>query len=203
MSSRFREERGQIMNSETLKTILKSHQKWSQGDPQGNRADLKGADLKGAKLREAYLEGAYLKGANLKGAYLKGANLEGADLEGADLREAYLWEAYLRRANLKGANLKGANLEGADLEGADLKGANLNWNSHCLLSHILWESADGNLQREMLASFVGRKTSWCWNEWRKFQHPEKKWAIGVLTKLKRENEVTPIDILKDDWNTQG
>ena len=80
-----------------LKKILEKHQKWLEGKPDGERANLGGANLEDANLR----------GANLEDANLGGANLEDADLRGADLG--------------------GANLEDADLRGADLRDANLDF----------------------------------------------------------------------------
>ena len=76
-----------------LKDVLVKHQKWLNGYPDGERA-------------------------NLSGAYLSGANLYGADLSGADLSGAKLIRANLSEANLSEANLSGANLSGADLSGA-------------------------------------------------------------------------------------
>jgi uncharacterized protein YjbI with pentapeptide repeats len=86
-----------------LQEVLRLHELWLQDDPEGVRADLRGADLPGADLSWA----------NLREADLGGANLRGADLRWADLREA----------NLPGADLREANLGGADLSGADLSGA--------------------------------------------------------------------------------
>ena len=84
------------MNADRLKEILDKHQKWLNGEPDGERANLYGANLYGA---------------NLYCADLRGADLNGADLNGADLR----W------ANLYGANLYGADLRGADLNGAKIE----------------------------------------------------------------------------------
>lgn len=56
-----------------LKIVLEKHALWLKLDPNGVRADLRGADLRGA---------------NLCGANLYGANLRGADLYEADLYEA-------------------------------------------------------------------------------------------------------------------
>ena len=140
------------MTKKELEAILKKHDDWLFGKPDGvranlRRADLIGADLFGANLRGASLCGANLSGANLCGANLSGAdlrgaslcganlsgaNLCGADLRGADLRGADLSRADLSRADLSGASLCGANLSGANLRGADLRGAkNVNkvyWN---------------------------------------------------------------------------
>ena len=96
-----------------LDSILNEHKMWLRNDPEGERADLRGADLTGAYFREADLKGADLRGANLTGADLIRADLRGADLRGADLIGA----------DLGGADLTGVNLYGADLRGADLTGA--------------------------------------------------------------------------------
>lgn len=66
------------MEKEKLDEILSLHKKWLSGDPDGVRADLRGADLRGADLRRANLSGADLRVANLSGADLSGANLSGA-----------------------------------------------------------------------------------------------------------------------------
>ena len=71
------------MEKEELKTILNNHIKWLNGNPEGARADLRGADLWGADLRGANLCNADLRGANLCNADLRGADLRGADLRGA------------------------------------------------------------------------------------------------------------------------
>ena len=96
-----------------LQDVLKKHNMWLNGDPRGQRANLRDADLCGANLR----------GADLRGADLCDADLCGADLCDADLCGANLRGANLRGANLRGADLRGANLRGADLRGADLRGA--------------------------------------------------------------------------------
>ena len=87
-------------NTINIREILSKHKLWINGDPNGSRANLRGADLSGADLR--------------------GADLSGADLSGADLSRADLIGADLSRANLSGADLRGADLRGADLRGADL-----------------------------------------------------------------------------------
>ena len=123
-----------------VKEILDLHKKWLDNNPDGVRADLRGAYLSGADLSWANLGGANLSRANLSGADLRWANLGGAnlrladlrganlrlaDLRGADLRGADLRWADLRWANLGGADLRWANLGGANLRGANLSGANL------------------------------------------------------------------------------
>jgi len=98
-----------------MRDILEKHARWSRGESDGERADLRGADLRGADLRSADLSDA-----NLRGADLRGADLSSADLSGADLSDANLRGADLRSADLSDANLSDANLRGADLRSADL-----------------------------------------------------------------------------------
>ncbi|MBQ3299699.1 MAG: pentapeptide repeat-containing protein [Ruminococcus sp.] len=80
----------EIMTKEELSLILDKHKKWLNGDPDGERAGLRGADLSGADLRGADLSRADLSGADLSRAHLRGADLYGADLSGADLSGADL-----------------------------------------------------------------------------------------------------------------
>ena len=71
------------MERDQLQRILELHQKWLDNNPDGVRANLRGADLRGADLH-----GANLRGADLRWADLREADLRWADLSGADLREA-------------------------------------------------------------------------------------------------------------------
>ena len=61
------------ISNDDLKEILRKHALWLDFDPDGERADLRGANLRGA---------------DLKGVNLKGVNLYKADLSEADLSEA-------------------------------------------------------------------------------------------------------------------
>ena len=144
-----------------INSILNKHKMWLLNDPEGERANLRGADLYGANLMLAYLMEANLmeanliranlreadireanlykadlmeadlRGASLSGADLRGANLGGANLVLADLRCANLREANLYKADLSGADLGGAKLGGAVLYEADLGGAKLDWPLVC------------------------------------------------------------------------
>ena len=83
------------ISNNDLKGILRKHALWLNNDPEGERADLRGADLRWADLR-----GADLRGADLRGADLYRADLYRADLRWADLYKADLWGADLRRAKI-------------------------------------------------------------------------------------------------------
>ena len=83
-----------------------------------------------------------------------------------------------------------ADLQGADLQEAYLRGAKISWSSHALLSEILWRAADTEA-RQMLASFVGRMTDWCWDQWAKWEHPEREWAIAELRKWVQDGDGAP------------
>ena len=113
------------MEQEELNKILEEHKKWIDNEPNGKRADLRGANLCDANLRSANLCNADLCDADLRDANLRSANLCDADLCNANLRNADLCNTDLRSVNLCNANLYSANLCDADLRGADLRGANL------------------------------------------------------------------------------
>lgn len=133
------------MDQTTLNEILRKHELWLEGDPKGDRVNLKDAHLEGANLRNANLEcanlyGAHLKGANLiyanlRHAYLVGAHLENADLECVNLEGVDLEDADLRKADLSYSNLKEAYLQGTHLEGANLDSVNLK-NAHLEGTHL-------------------------------------------------------------------
>lgn len=128
------------MDQEFLEKVLEAHEKWAQGSPNGEWADLSredlyeacmqafdlrfidlnGADLRDAKLSGSNLSNAQMRNADLRGASISDANLTNANLNGADLRNAYLV-----RSNLTGATLIGVDLTGADLRFANLTKANL------------------------------------------------------------------------------
>ena len=73
------------MSGTTTAEALALHRLWLNGDPGGERANLRCANLRGADLYGADLYDANLRGANLRGANLRCANLRCADLYGADL----------------------------------------------------------------------------------------------------------------------
>lgn len=50
-----------------------------------------------------------------------------------------------------------ANLRWVDLSGANLSEIKINWQSHTLLSELLWQAATTQAQ-EQLAAWIGRKT---------------------------------------------
>ncbi len=132
-----------------------------------------------------------LRDANLRDTYLRGANLRGANLRGADLRGADLRDAYLSGANLRRADLRDADLRDAYLSGANLRGANLNWQSHALLSEILWQAAN-TIEQEMWAAFAGRKTLFCWKDFASVV-PDSllQWGKDALRPFIKDDTVLP------------
>lgn len=91
------------IDKDELKTILKKHMMWLNGENGGERADLSGSDLRGSDL-----SGSDLSGSNLRWSDLSGSNLRGSDLRGSDLR---------------GSDLSGSDLRWSDLSGSDLRGS--------------------------------------------------------------------------------
>ena len=103
------------------------------------------------------------------------ANLEGANLRGA---------------NLEGAYLRGAYLEGAYLGGAYLEGAKINWQSHWLLSEILFRAAGKNIQRRMIAGLIRISTDWCWEKFLTIDIDVelRLWALKALEPYAADSE---------------
>jgi hypothetical protein len=120
------------MDANKLKEILDKHEKWLNGEPDGERAWLSGANLSnanllGANLCQADLSYADLRNANLQEANLSRANLHNATLYCANLIKARLDYAFLANANLSFADLLFAKLYNADLHKANLFNADLRY----------------------------------------------------------------------------
>ena len=118
------------MYSVELKAILDLHAKWLNGEPDGEKADVRWADLRLANLSWANLHGADLTGANLRSANLRWTDRSEACLCDADFGGADIYRTNLIKADLNGANLRFADMYGSDLNYAclsfaDLRSANL------------------------------------------------------------------------------
>lgn len=61
------------MTRDELKKIIELHQKWQNGDPDGEYADLSDCDLSDCVLRDCDLTGAELIGGNLSGCVMSDA----------------------------------------------------------------------------------------------------------------------------------
>lgn len=189
------------LTQEELNQILAKHQLWLDGKQDGEYADLgfanlcsinlENANLSAACLRNAEFYQAQMKNVNLSGAFLYSARLVDANLEKANLRNTNFESANLKRANLRYANLTHSYLEGATLRDAFLEGIIVNWNSHCLISEILWRASGDNLNRQILAALIGRKLDWCWSDWLALDLLEKEWAITELRKWVKEGDDAP------------
>ena len=167
-------------------------------------ADLRNTNLLGAVLTRARLGGANLCSSDLSYSHLEGAELSGADLSHTDLHQSFMGGADLTEADLSCANFTNACTSKANLSNTDLTGIRGIWQDHNLLSEILWRAAD-TVERQMLASFVGRKTNWCWTEWTEWKHPEKDWAFAQLAKWVHyddtENDI-PIMVWEARWEAR-
>ena len=127
------------------------------------------------------------------------AVLRGSDLSGSDLSWSNLRGSDLRGSNLRGSDLSGSDLSWSDLRGSDLSWSNLSWSDHTLLSEILWRNAGEDLQRQMLAAWVGRKTGWCWSQFIAHPHPKREWALDTLADWVRDGDDSP-QVIRDRAN---
>ena len=88
------------MTQKELQDRVDLHQKWLNGEEDGERliltnydlseADLRGANLQSANFHMSNLRRAWLRNADLRDAVFTHANLHGSSLCGADLRRATL-----------------------------------------------------------------------------------------------------------------
>lgn len=183
------------MDEGTRRTI-DEHARWLDREPGGARAELAGAKLAGLRLG-----GARLDEADLRDADLRRVDLSGASLVRAQLRFACLRGADLRGAKLRGADLQGADLSGADLSGADLRHARLTrailddvrmaWFDPTLLAERLYRAAGEDLDRQMLASYVGRHVDWCWENLRHLSGRHRRWILGTYAAWLRPGDEAP------------
>lgn len=173
------------MNAELQRVVL-AHADWVARRPGGERAVLRGAVLIGAELGGASLQQADLKRAVLAGATLRTAQLEHACLRWAVLRDADLSSADLSNADLSNADLRGADLSGASfrhcqLHNTLLDGARMSWFDPTLLAERLFRAAGGDLEKQMLASYVGRHVHWCWEHLRHLPASYRGWILETYT----------------------
>jgi hypothetical protein len=173
------------MNAE-LQRVLSAHADWVARRPAGERAILReavlgGADLRGAHLQHADLKQAALSEATLRDAQLEHACLRWAVLRGADLTGADLTGADLTGADLRGADLTGANLRYCQLHNALLDGVRMSWFDPTLLAERLFRAASGDLDKQMLASYVGRHVHWCWEHLRHLPAGYRGWILETYT----------------------
>ena len=147
------------IDKDELKTILKKHMMWLNGEDGGERADLSYTNLRHANLSYADLNRAILNYADLSYANLNHASLNCADINYADLNHADLSYTGLSYTDLNCTDLSYTNLKKAVMDGADIRDANMNGAKHtdsaknlfCPLScpevgkYIGFKKADGKI----------------------------------------------------------
>ena len=74
------------IDKDELKTILKKHMMWLNGEDGGERADMRGADMSGVDMRGANMRGADMRWADMRWANMSGADMRWADMRWADMR---------------------------------------------------------------------------------------------------------------------
>jgi pentapeptide repeat protein len=180
-----------------LESVLDAHARWCARREGGARADLRQRrmrklDLSGRVLAEAVLRDADLTGAVLCDTDLTAADLRFASLREADLRGANLSRAQLDFASLDGADLGGARFRGATLRNASLENVRMSWFDHTLLAEQLERAAAGDLELRMVAAFVGRTASRCWDDYRELEPRHRRWMLQVLGPLQRDGDDAPV-----------
>ena len=161
------------IDKDELKTILKKHMMWLNGEDGGKRADLSYTNLRYANLSYADLNRAILNYADLSYADLNHASLNCADINYADLNHADLSYTGLSYTDLNCTNLSYTNLKEAVMDGADIRDANMNGvkyinsakNLFCPLScpeigeYIGFKKADGKIVKLKIPADAKRSSS--------------------------------------------
>lgn len=184
------------INKENLELILKKHGMWVKREVGGERASLCQYILRGLDLREYTLAKAIIHDSDLSDTILTGVSLRGADisfssLRNADLRNADLNMADLQFAILDGADMSGANLSGALLSVTSFEGVRMSWFDHELISERLWRAAGDDLELRMVAAFIGRTKSRCWDDYRELSQIHRRWILKNFALWVREGDNVP------------
>ena len=119
--------------------------KYSRGETDFRKSDLRQASLMGVTLKEVNLNGSNCRKVNFNSSNLSNSsfiqvNLTCADFSKAILAKVNFTKAFLIQANLKDAHLEGVNFTKAILKEADLTGAYLfkaNFSDACLEKSLL------------------------------------------------------------------
>lgn len=175
------------------------HARWVAHEPLGERADLRqwrlsGADLAGRDLTEAVMRDADLSNATLVNTKLVRADLRFSLLCGADLRGADLSGALLDFSSLAGATLTVANFQGASLKNTNLDDVRMSWFDHTLVAERLFRAAGGNLERQMVAAFVGHTVGRCWKDYSDLPLRHRLWVLRQLRSWVRDGDEAPAQL---------
>lgn len=176
---------------------FRAHERWVAHDPLGIRADLRqrsfrGADLTGCVLDEAVLRDTDFSDACLVGGSFVRADLRFALLRNSDLRDANFAGARLDFASLAGARLTGARFDGASFRKTTLDGVSMSWFDHTLLSEVLWRAAGGDIEKQLVAAFIGRRSNFCWDEFACIPPKRRRWVIDQLRLWVRPGDEAPL-----------
>lgn len=133
---------GSDSGADDIFEVVKAHERFLAGEPEGERADLRNARYAGAILNGVNLSQAQMIGADFKRAHFSGSDLSQAVLAGGDYELADFSAANLTGADCRGANFESAKLASADLTDADLRPARVTTNFQKQNAPTSLESAD-------------------------------------------------------------
>jgi hypothetical protein len=91
---------------------------------------------------------------------------------------------------------KRAYLQGAYLQDAYLQGAKVNWNSHAMISEILFRAAGEDVDKRKVAGLVAVSLDWCWEKLLSIKDPNQKWALAELAKWVTKDDAAPDVLVK-------
>lgn len=190
--------------SRSILKKIKSHERWLNNGS-GKRADFSGEDLSdmdfsGSDLRYANFQQAIVDGASFEFSNLSFSSLYHARafrtnfsrsslcmtvldyikapealFHKVDFSNSTLVEAYLYKADLSFARFVNTNMKGACI-----KGAKISWFSRELISHILTEAADMDINKRKISGLILISDDLCWGDFLAIKSPLKRWVIDTL-----------------------
>ncbi len=167
-------------------------------------ADLTGAHLQGCTLRQVSFGSANMAGVVLDGSQLEACDFTACDLTGASLKDTAVRSCILERAILKGADFSGTKLNYSQCNDADFEGANFKrceslggsfhgasfknairfYQNREMVTEVLEQSIEGDLERARYTGAIRILKGWCWDAWQQIflaaSPSVKQWICDVF-----------------------
>lgn len=103
-----------------IRNMIRRHDDWLCGKPDGKRFVADGMDLTGGEFKDANLHWAIFRKCRLNGADFAGTNLSNAEMTDCSMDGADFSYSVMTGSDAKGSNLSKARLDGTILYGIKL-----------------------------------------------------------------------------------
>lgn len=156
-------------------------------------ADLSNQDLTYINLQRADLSYANLTNTNLSYSNLSYANLSNANCTNCSFTSSYFYSTRFNNADLTESNFINTAMESVTFTNAVMDDITMNWNSHDLISEILFRAAT-TIGQEQFAAWISHKKSWCWPEWLASNYSDWNWVLATLQPLVKPSDNAPSEL---------